>query len=77
MIKGREVEATGMAWVTGVRQMGTQAQQGREALAKKGNTPNNRKGALPEPQGTLYTLMGPPQALTSELEPLVASSPIQ
>lgn len=77
MIKGREVEATGMARVTGVRQMGTQAQQGREALAKKGNTPNNRKGALPEPQGTLYTLMEPPQALTSELEPLVASSPIQ
>lgn len=77
MIKGREVEATGMARVTGVRQMGTQAQQGREALAKKGNTPNNRKGALPEPQGTLYTLMGPPQALTSELELLVASSPIQ
>lgn len=77
MIKGREVEATGMARVTGVQQMGTQVQQGREALAKKGNTPNNRKGALPEPQGTLYTLMEPPQALTSELEPLVASSPIQ
>lgn len=70
MVKGRELEATGMARVTGVLQMGAQAHQGREALAKKGNTPNNRKGALPEPQGTLCTLMELPQALTSELEPL-------
>lgn len=45
MVKGREPAATGMARATGLQQMEAQAHQGfrdgREALAKKGDTPNN------------------------------------